>query len=82
MQFLTLTSDVFLLMKNYCFAVGLLLVLQVIDNEDGKDAITRVDVLDYHDDVTSSSPVGAIESSYVRLMPLTGRYKMTSLRPS
>lgn len=60
----------------------LLLVLQIIDDEDGKDAVTRVDALDYRDDMTSALPAGIIECSYVRLMPHTGRYKMISLRPS
>lgn len=60
----------------------LLLVLQIIDTEDGKDAVTRVDALDYRDDMTAASPAGTIESSYVRLMPHTGRYQMISLRPS
>ena len=51
------------------------MVLQIIDHEEGKDAVTRVETIDYHDNMSCSPTDGTIQSSYVKLMPLTGRYK-------
>ena len=54
-------------------SVDLFYYLQYVDRVNGKDAVTYVELLESCDDASDGSEADFGKTSYVKLMPVTGR---------